>query len=88
MTSRRKDPADRPRSGEEELPQDEGLSDDVVLREAIARLMMDESDSPAMDASQRQARVDELRAKIEGGEYMSDAKISDIVDRLLRKWKL
>jgi anti-sigma28 factor (negative regulator of flagellin synthesis) len=37
---------------------------------------------------QRRARVEELRQKIQGGDYMSDEKIGDIVDRLMRKWKL
>ncbi len=88
MTSRHTNPADDPRSDGDELPEAGGISDDIALREAIARLMQDEVEDTPLSDDQRRARVEELREKIQGGDYMSEEKIGDIVDRLMRKWKL
>ena len=88
MTSRHTNPADDPRSDGDDLPEAGGISDDIALREAIARLMQDEVEDTPLSDDQRRARVEELREKIQGGDYMSEEKIGDIVDRLMRKWKL
>lgn len=68
-------------------PSDE-FYDDAALRQEIARLMDDEPDGRQLDDSERRARVEALRDKIRDGDYMSEAMIGEIVDRLLRKWKL
>lgn len=88
MTSRHTNPADDPRSDGDDLPEAGGISDDIALREAIARLMQDEVEDTPLSDDQRRARVEELREKIQGGDYMSEEKIGDIVDRLMKKWKL
>ena len=88
MTSRHTDPADDPRSDGDDVPVSDGIDDDIALRDAIARLMQDEMDDAPLNDDQRRARVDALREKIQKGAYMSDEKIGDIVDRLLRKWRL
>jgi anti-sigma28 factor (negative regulator of flagellin synthesis) len=88
MKSRHTNPADDPHAEGDGLPESGGISDDIALREAIARLMQDEVEETPLTDDQRRARVEELRQKIQGGDYMSDEKIGDIVDRLMRKWKL
>jgi anti-sigma28 factor (negative regulator of flagellin synthesis) len=88
MTPRHTNPADDPRSDGDDLSETDAINDDIALREAIARLMQDEIDDLPLNDEERRARVDALREKIQGGEYMSEEKIGNIVDRLLRKWKL
>lgn len=88
MTSRHTNPADDPRPDRDDVPETGGINDDIALRDAIARLMQDDIDGAPLNDDQRRARVEALREKIQGGDYMSEEKIGDIVDRLLRKWKL
>lgn len=87
MSSRHTNPAEDPDSEADATPPTDGIYDDVALREAIARLMADSTDELPLDDTARRARVEALRDKIQGGDYMSDEKISDVVDRLMRKWK-
>lgn len=88
MTPRRTKSARQTRPPDVDDSLRDPLYDDAALREAIARIMAEETSSAPLDAGQRNARVAALRLAIEGGEYMSDEKIGDIVDRLLKKWKL
>jgi hypothetical protein len=88
MTSRPSDPADNLGPDEEHLPSESALGDDAAIREAIARLMLEDADTALLDDTQRRARVDELRRQIESGDYAAEEKIGDIVDRLLKNWRL
>ncbi|HWO58382.1 MAG TPA: hypothetical protein VNN55_12555 [bacterium] len=88
MTSRPNDPAGNLGPDKEHPPSTSPLGDDAAIREAIARLMLEDADTTPLDDTQRQARVDELRRQIEKGDYAAEEKIGDIVDRLLKKWRL
>jgi len=88
MASRHTDPADDPRPNPGGTPEPDPLADSRALRAAIERIMSDVPDRPPLDDAERRERVEALRQEIEKGAYMSDEKIVDIVDRLLRKWNL
>lgn len=88
MTPKHTNPSDDDRSNANPLPPTDGIYDDAALRLEIARLMDEPPDQPIPDEHERQARIEALRARINGGDYMSDEMIGEIVDRLLRKWKL
>ncbi len=88
MTARKHKPADNPSTGPDEHTPDDGLYSDASLREAIARLMLEEAETTPLSEEERRNRIESLRRKIASGEYMSDGRIEDVVDRLLRKWKL
>jgi anti-sigma28 factor (negative regulator of flagellin synthesis) len=88
MASRHTDPADDESADDDPKPPTEGIYDDNALRAEIDRLIDNEPDDRPSDESERRARVEALRAKIQGGSYMSDAMLGEIVDKLLRKWKL
>lgn len=88
MTSRHHDPADDPRPNPDGTSVPDPLADSGALRAAIERIMSDDPDRPPLDEAERRERVAALRQEIEKGAYLSDEKIVDIVDRLLRRWKL
>ena len=88
MTYGQLNPADDASSDADHGPPSDGLYDDAALRQEIARLMDEQPDGRQLDDTERRARVADLREKIRGGEYMSESMIGEIVDRLLRKWKL
>lgn len=88
MASNHTNPADDEGPDAGMIPPTDGIYDDNALRAEIARLSGPLPDDRPLDESERRERVAALRAKIQGGEYMSDEMISEIVDRLLRKWKL
>lgn len=88
MTSRKHKPGVKAMPDAEVPAPDAGLDTDAALREAIARLMLDDAETTPLTDDQRRSRVESLRRKIESGQYMSEGKIEDVVDRLMRKWKL
>ncbi len=88
MAFKHLNPADDENADASPIPPTEGIYDDNALRAEIDRLINDESDDRPADESERRARVEALRAKIQGGSYMSDEMIGEIVDKLLRKWNL
>lgn len=88
MTSNHTNPAGDEDPGAEITPPAGGIYDDSALRAEIARLIGDPPNERPLDETERRARVEALRAKIQDGDYMSDEMIGEIVDRLLRKWKL
>ena len=88
MTSRHINPEDDKGSDADLTPPTDGIYDDSALRAEIERLIGEPPNELPLDDTERRARVDALRAKIQGGDYMSDEVIGEIVDRLLRKWEL
>ena len=88
MKSRPTDPDDDSHTDREAAAPTDGIYDDAALREAIEHLMDDEPIGQPLDDDGRRARIADLRDKIQRGEYMSAERLGEIVDRLLRKWKL
>ncbi len=88
MALRNTDPADDFRPNPDGTSDPDPLADSGALRAAIERIMSDDPDQSPLDEAERRERVAALRQEIEKGAYMSDEKIVDIVDRLLRRWKL
>jgi len=88
MASKHTDPDGDESTGDGPTPPPEGIYDDNALRAEIDRLIDNESDNRPANETERSARVEALRAKIQGGSYMSEEMIGEIVDKLLRKWKL
>ena len=88
MTLNPTDPHDGDGTPSPEMRPADGIYDDQALRAEIARLIGEAPDRVVHDEFERQARIDAIRSKIEGGDYMSDEMIGKIVDRLLRKWNL
>ncbi len=88
MKSRDDNSANEPCPAEGEGPSADPLTENEALREAIRRIMSEEPTREPLNDLERQERVAALRQEIEAGAYMSDEKIVDIVDRLMRKWNL
>lgn len=88
MTARKKVPTDDPN----QQGLDQSIADpyynDAALREAISRITAEVPDGEPLNDADRQARIDALREEIANGSYLADERIGDIVDRLLKKWKL
>jgi anti-sigma28 factor (negative regulator of flagellin synthesis) len=88
MTSLEHTPADEPRPDEHGQTTQDAASESAALRQAIERIMSDDPMRGPIDEDERRERVAALRREIQDGAYMSEQKISDVVDRLMKKWKL
>lgn len=64
------------------------LYDDAAVREAVARLLAEDAIESDDDDVGRQERIAEVRRRINDGGYVSSEIIAEVVDKLLKKWRL